>query len=166
MRTFLFAPIIIAFICVSCDKILPGEHVTLAFENNSLDTVYVDGGLLTELDSYRPNNISIGLPKKDCEVPPGTINYDTSPLVGAGICYSYEYVFSRTKTAKTCLVYVVPFYSTEASGKPLYDYRLVCYELTIEDLVSLDFHLYYPPNEKMKNIKMEPPYSYFHSEDK
>lgn len=154
----------VVFICISCNKNLPGEHATLAFENNSSEIVYVSGGILNVgLDDYRSSSISIGLPKEKCEVAPNTINYDTAPIHGSGVAYSYEYVFSRANTAERCIVYVVPFYSTEEinGNKSLYDYKLVCYELTFEDLLSLDFHLYYPPNEKMKNVKMDPLYESF-----
>ncbi len=149
-------------ICVSCSKVDQGEHAYLVFENNSPDTVYVDGGILNvELGDYWSQCTSIGLPKDRCEVAPGSINYETALIYSSGMTYSYEYVFSRAKTAERCLVYVVPFYSTEELGKPLYDYKFVCYELTYEDLVLLDFHLYYPPNEKMKDVKMDPPYETF-----
>lgn len=148
-------------ICISCNKILPGEHSTLAFENNSSDTIYVVGGILNKgIDDYSSKKVSIGLPKKYCEVAPKSINYHTAPIHASGVAYSYENVFTKTKNAKKCLVYVVPFYSTEniAEGKPLYDYKLVCFELSLEDLISLDYHLYYPPNEKMRYVKMYPPY--------
>ena len=32
------------------------------------------------------------------------------------------------------------------------------YDLSLEDLQKLDFTLYYPPTEEMKDIKMYPPY--------
>lgn len=154
-------------IVISCNKTLPGEHTSLAFENNSSNTVYVSKGILNKgLDDYGSKQVHIGLPKVKCEVAPNSINYDTAPIYGSGVSYSYENIFSRTKVAERCLVYVVPFYSTETLGtyEPLYDFKLVCYELTFNDLVSLNFHLYYPPNEKMKHIKMDPPYSSFTDE--
>ncbi len=127
--------------------------------------MYVDGGILDEkLVDYQSKKWSIGIPKKSCEVAPGSINYETCGIAGCGVAYSYECVFVRAKTpSERCLVYVVPFPSTIELGidKPLYNFKLVCYELTFEDLVSLDFHLYYPPNEKMKNVKMDPPYESF-----
>ena len=63
-------------------------------------------------------------------------------------------------------MYVVPFYPDEEHPitQPLYYYKLVCYELTLEDLQALDFHLYDPPNEKMANIPMDPPYKTFVTE--
>ena len=161
---YLLIAVMAVSICISCNKILPGEHATLAFENNSSDTIYVDGGILNKgIDNYSSNTISIGIPKDNCEVAPNSINYNTAPIYSSGVAYSYENVFSKTKTAEKCLVYVVPFYSTENIGdsKPLYEYKLVCYELALEDLITLDYHLYYPPNEKMQHIKMDPPYDYF-----
>ena len=164
MKIHLLIATLLVSVCFSCKKILPGEHASLAFENNSTETVYVVGGILNKgLDDYSSNAVSIGLPKEKCEVAPNSINYDTAPIHGSGVAYSYENVFSKAKTADRCLVYVVPFYSTENIGghKPLYDYKLVCYELTLDDLVLLDYHLYYPPNEKMQNVKMDPPYESF-----
>ena len=156
--------VFVLIIFVSCNKILPGEHTSLSFENNSSEFVYVSSCLLNEeLSSYHGNTISLGYPRESCEVPPSSINHNAAPIYGPGVAYSYEYVFSRNKSAEKCLVYVAPFYSSKEIGsqEPLYNYKLVCYELTFEDLVSLDFHLYYPPNEKMKNVKMEPPYESF-----
>ena len=144
------------------DIILPGEHATLVFENNIMETIYVVGEILNEgIYDYNTKQMSIGLPKEACEIAPNSINYHTAPIHGSGLAYSYEEVFSKMKNAKKCLIYVVPFYSTEDVNKPLFDYKLVCYELTFDDLVSLDFHLYFPPNEKMKNVKMDPPYESF-----
>ena len=140
MKTRIINLLMLAIAFNSCNKILPGEHGYLVFENTGPDKVYVDGGILDEtIVSYRDNCNTIGWPKDICEVAPYSINYNTCPIYASGVAYSYEYVFSRTKTAKTCLVY----------------------ELTYEDLVLLDFHLYYPPNEKMKNVKMDPPYETF-----
>ena len=40
------------------------------------------------------------------------------------------------------------------------DYHLLCrYDFTLEDLESLNWNVYYPPTEEMKNIHMWPPYS-------
>ena len=158
MRIDSLLVITLVLLYVSCSKVGPGEHAYLAFENNGLDTVYVE--------SYFPEDSLFPLPhrfsesKDGCGIAPGTINYKTLAICGCGLCYSYEFVFSKTKTSDRVFVYVVPFYPEEGNypPRPLYDYKLVCYELTFEDLVSLDYHLYYPPNEKMKNIKMEPPY--------
>ena len=45
-------------VCLSCNKILPGEHATLAFENNSSDTIYVVGGILNQgVDDYNSKKI-------------------------------------------------------------------------------------------------------------
>jgi hypothetical protein len=32
------------------------------------------------------------------------------------------------------------------------------YDLSLQDVYDLNYEIYYPPNEKMKNIKMYPPY--------
>lgn len=156
--------VILVSVCISCNKILPGEHATLAFENNSMETIYVVGGILNEgIDDYDTKRMSIGLPKERCEVAPNSINYETAPIYRQGVAYSYENVFSKTKIAEKCLVYIVPYYSTEniEGNRPLYDYKLVCYELTLEDLFQLDYRLCYPPDERMQHIKMDPPFETF-----
>lgn len=164
MKKYVLILASLVFFCSSCNKILPGEHATLVFENNSSDTVYVVGGILNKgVDDYGSKTTSIGLPKEKCEVAPNSINYNTAPIYGSGVAYSYENVFSKTKAADKCLVYVVPFYSTEKVGgnKPLYEYKLVCYELTFTDLLLLDYRLCYPPDERMQHIKMDPPFETF-----
>ena len=164
MHKYLLIVSILVFFCTSCFKNMPGEHGTLAFENNSSDTVYVIGGILnTALADYRTKQRTCACDRKMCEVAPYSINYEIAPIYGSGVAYSYENVFFKTKVAERCLVYVVPFYSIDdkEENKSLYDYKMVCYELTYEDLQSLGFHLYYPPNEKMKDVKMDPPYETF-----
>lgn len=164
MRYCTLIIVILVSVCISCNKILPGEHAALVFENNSSNTIYVDGGILNVgIDEYGSKNTTIGLPKERCEVAPNSINYNIAPIYGSGVAYSYENVFSRTKNADKCLVYVVPFYSTEELGedKPLYEYKLVCYELTFTDLLLLDYRLCYPPDERMQHIKMDPPFETF-----
>ena len=158
MRKVLLLVITLVLIYVSCTKVGPGEHAYLAFENNSSDTVYVDSFFPRDTVFPRPNRFWES--KEECGIAPGVINYKTLSIYSSGMTYSYEYIFSKTKTHEKVFVYVVPFYPQKGDypPKPLYDYKLVCYELTFEDLVSLDYHLYYPPNEQMKNIKMDPPY--------
>lgn len=142
--------------CISCSRIRPGEHATLAFENNSSDTIYVvcvpNDGVYDPSPRVVPTHFS----KQSCEVAPNSINNDVAPLHFSGVAYSYEHYFSNTKNAKL-FVYIVPIYSRDNQ----YDNTLVCYELTREDLISLDYHLYFPPNEKMRHIKMDPPYETF-----
>lgn len=152
---------VLAFVVIfiSCSKVGPGEHGHLAFENNSSDTVYVENFFD---DGHVYMDYHFGVSEEYCGIAPGSVNYETLSIYSSGMCYSYEYVFSKKKTYDKIYVFVVPFYPKESCPpKPLFSYRLVCYELTYEDLLSLDFHLYYPPNEKMKNVKMEPPYETF-----
>ena len=165
MKKLFLLVLFIQIFCISCSKVRPGEHGYLIFENNSSDTIYVENTF-----SIPDIDILLSETPEDCGIAPGEINYNTLPICSSGMCYSYEYVLGK-KRDRSIFVYVVPFYPCREYHEgeeliPIYDYRLICYELTFDDLVSLNFHLYYPPNEMMKNIKMEPPYSYFHSEDK
>lgn len=159
----LFLVLAVQLTCVLCSKVGPGEHGNLAFENNSLNTIYVASLFPENLEGQAPLPRRFNVSEKYCGIAPGEINYETLSLYSSGLCYSYEDVLLKSKSYDRILVYVVPFYPPEDSylPKPLFDYKLVCYELTYDDLVFLDFHLYYPPNEKMKNVKMDPPYESF-----
>lgn len=97
MRYCTLIIVILVSVCISCNKILPGEHAALVFENNSSNTIYVDGGILNVgIDEYSSKNTTIGRPKEQCEVAPNSINYNIAPIYGSGVAYSYENVFYRT----------------------------------------------------------------------
>lgn len=148
--------------CSSCYHIREGEHAEFTFENNSQDTVYVDNWIWIwdSPDMGVRSEYVFHVRKESCGVPPGTIK-SVCVLAFNNRVTSYEYAFTKTKK---CIVYAVPFYErpTNLPKKPLYDYKMVSYELTLDDLIALDFHLAYPPDERMKNVKMDPAYETFH----
>ena len=162
MKThILFFFTLVLFCCGSCSQVGPGEHGFLAFENNSSNTIYVRLASISEIRS--PSLFVMGSPKESCGIAPGSTKEVLTPG-SSGVPYSYEDVLSKPGSKK--YVIVVPFYPDKDHPitQPLYYYKLVCYELTLEDLQALDFHLYYPPNETMANIPMDPPYKTFVTE--
>ena len=140
-------------VMVSCYKQRPSnEHYCLFFENSSDNAIYVadqDAPSMAGRISYPFHR-----PEEFCKVAPGSINEKTIPLV---YNLTYEDLF---KSYEVYHVYVFPeFYDYPVRWE---EHKLVRYDLTLKDLVSLDFHLYYPPNEKMKEVEMDPAYKYFH----
>lgn len=136
---------------VACYRIPPGEHGWLMFENNSDNTVYVTEHVAKNMDALK--SIPFSGSKKSHTVNPHEINNEAIPL-GYNLTYeSYVNYYGRV------LIFVFPeYYDYSVSWER---HKIVSYELSLEDFVSLDFHLYYPPNEKMKNIKMDPPFETF-----
>ena len=117
---------VLAFVVIfiSCSKVGPGEHGHLAFENNSSDTVYVENFFD---DGHVYMDYHFGVSEEYCGIAPGSVNYETLSIYSSGMCYSYEYVFSKKKTYDKIYVFVVPFYPKESCPpKPLFSYRLVC----------------------------------------
>lgn len=141
--------LILLVVCVSCDvafNVPQDEHCYLSCENNSNNTVYLSLFFPDPPKEHCP----FSLPEKCCAVAPRTINDCIIPLSRGD---TYENIFRKYSTI---VVYVFPFY-TEKSIL-LDDNKLVSYILTLEDLVSLNFHLSYPPNKDMKDVRMDPAY--------
>ena len=135
-----------------------GEHASLSFENNSTITIYIadryfNGPYSKHRNEYYPFQLS----ERHCRVDPGTTKNDVDSVAG----YSYEELFTRINYYT---IYVLPrYYDNDNSWM---SDLLVQYDLTLEDLYSLDFHLAYPPDERMKSVKMEPSYEFFINQSK
>jgi len=73
--------------------------------------------------------------------------------------YCYESVFSTYKKPVMIFVYDSQALETTSFIRPYYD-RIVLqrYDITLEDLRKLDWKITYPPDERMKYVKMHPPY--------
>ena len=134
---------------VSCDVLLHNpsdKHYCYSCENTSDNTVY--------LSCFWPNterHYPYGFPEEFHAVAPGTTNNNLEPWP----LRSLEDMFEDT----TLWFYVFPSYVHEAVY--LDEFKLVVYKLTLDDLIALDFKLSYPPDERMKNMEMDPPYSSF-----
>ena len=150
--TLVFNYLIMIIGIVSCNNRPADEHYYLTVENFSKDTVYLADKTWIGGGGEPIKGIVSSKPKKSCMVVPG-INYRILPLRE---WLTFEYMFTLTTTYT---VFVFPeYYNTKID----YDeYKLVRYDLTFRDLQSLDYHVYYPPNEKMSGVKMDPPYESF-----
>ncbi len=142
--------VLLEYAFVSCDILLhkdPNEHYYFACTNTSDNTIYID--------TFGPD-VSIhylfGYPIEFHRVDSRTTNNSLCP----GGWLSYE---SYLKEYNVICVYVFPSYTDEAVV--LNDFKLVCYKLTLDDFIALDFRLSYPPDERMKNMQMSPPYEIF-----
>lgn len=152
-RIFFF--ILLAWICVSCDIMFTpaNEHLDLACENNSNKTVYL--AMYINPPSYRHRPFAF--PEEHCAVEPGTTNYRIS------ILRSGDSLEQRYKANEFLCFYVFPSYTHEAVY--LDEFKLVSYKLSLDDMIALDFKLSYPPDERMKDMEMDPPYTTFLQKD-
>ena len=157
MKKRLLLFVVFVSLCLSCDRRPQDEHYYLVFENNSSYTVYVadhywiwqDQADQVDLERSQPFH----LPVEFHEIPAFSVNDYTIPLT---YWLTYEYMFTKTNQY---LVYVFPkMYDDAISWE---EKKLVKYILTLDDLKSLNFHLSYPPDERMKGIEMVPAYSSF-----
>ena len=151
------------FTCFCCNPIPDTEHTHLSFENNSdydiaLEREYGhEGGdpYYSQSDGSYPFSDYGSNGAAHC-VDSKTTNYNVMPLRR----YSFERLFNNIDSY---IVYVFPKRYTreewEAIGKPKWDdVKLVSYELTLNNLIELDSHLSFPPDERMKKVKMDPEY--------
>jgi len=89
------------------------------------------------------------LPKVKCG-----INYDAKQEKG----YSYNFEYQNNDT----LCFFI--WNTDMVSKYEWDdfrdsYNILCrYDLSKQDIETLQFRISYPPTERMKNVKMYPPY--------
>ena len=147
---FIFLMMLVAM--ASCNKRHADDHYYLIVENASEDTVYLADKIWMGGGGEPIKGIVSSRPKESCMVVPG-INDCILPLRE---WLTYEYMFTKTTTYT---VFVFPeYYNSKIEYN---EYKMVRYDLTLKDLQTLDFHLYYPPNDKMSGIKMDPPYSSF-----
>lgn len=160
--SFKYTYILGLVLCVAACSFRPkGEHWIIYFENNSQDTVLVFdycwrwSKLMPEPDIR--SSRGFGVPKENRLVIPETIK---GLYLLDDPDETYEQLFTVTDSF---IFYILP---ENYDGWQYHcDAKIVSYDLTLEDLVSLDFHLYYPPNEKMSGVKMDPPYETFVTND-
>lgn len=109
------------------------------------------------------HNLS-GLPRSRYQVAPQMTRTDLFILREASPFVKKETFERLLESAEDYYyIYVLP---NDYDGVSYHsDVKIVSYDLTLEDLESLDFHLYYPPNERMSGVKMDPPYETFVTKD-
>ena len=154
---------LIIIFCVLLFQACPMDHGTifLSLENNSNDTlaVYIaDGSLTAYPDTLLPNNhndVRLG------GVPKGNMTFDI---------YSYKSGGSQEKFVKknTISIFILDCNNAMNVKGLNWDYIwqemnygkrfLWRYDLSFNDIERLNFLLSYPPDERMKDMKMWPPY--------
>ena len=158
---------LLLFLVLSCDKRPRNEHYYIYFKNTSNEVVYV--GDWYWIWEQKPNYTDsiyhpMSPPEEFRAVAPNTTS---SRALELRYWLTYEYIFTRTDKY---YVYVFTEYFHAADHQDLSlddlislrnELTLVHYELSLDDLVALDFKLSYPPDERMSNITMEPPYESF-----
>ena len=152
MRRLLIFIVLIS--AVSCDVIFhrdPNGHYYFACTNTSDNTVYID-----EFSPDVSIHYLFGYPEEFHRVDPGITNNRLCPSGRR----TYE---SYLRDKDILYIYVFPSYTDEAVV--LDDFKLVCYKLTLDDFIALDFRLSYPPDERMKDMEMDPPYNSFYMEE-
>jgi hypothetical protein len=137
------------FCIISCEKC---EYPLIKFENSSEKPIYIT------YDVYYPDTLSVRLGislGKDFKVEPNSYNTTAFNAAPKG----WETLFKRI-SSDTLMIYVFDAVKTDDPNDhtPMKDRILRRYDLSIEDLQRMDWILYYPPTEAMKDIKMWPPY--------
>ena len=157
----------------SCDMEFPGpeRHYDIPFKNNSNSSIYIVWKPL-----YYNNNQPLDTliyysndPTQDC---PNTTHKAEPGEENTRALHSYfdpwEKKFHSTYYGFDTLVVVV----YNADTLETYGWKLVCnnyiqkYDLTLEDLQSVNFKLSFPPTKEMKHIHMWPPYGTYDNNGK
>ena len=158
MRYCLLLCVCLGCICLSCNKRPANEHYYLSFKNTSSDTVYITNHYwLYDNDRPVPGFSRVHpfrLGPDDHAVPPGATKKEVDRLQ---YWLTYEYIFTKTDVFK---VYVLPVYVAPGEDDGTW-IPLVRYDLSLDDMVSLNYYLSYPPDERMKGVKMDPSYESF-----
>jgi hypothetical protein len=134
---------------VSCEH--NEQHIRIKFANKSGNSIYI------VYDTYYPDTLSPRLgvvPTKIYKAEPNETNSD------ALWCpKGWEKAFGRI-SSDTLMVFVFDAVKTDDPNDhtPMRDRILRRYDLSIDDLQRMDWVLYYPPTEDMRDIKMWPPY--------
>lgn len=156
------------FLVLACDKRDPKEHWVIYFTNNSDDTVMVFNYYWSTYsdntyEDPKKSDHRLRGPRNRYQVAPQMTRTDLFILREASPFIKKE-TFERLFERIECYyIYVLP---NDYDGVSYHsDARIVCYGLTLDDLINLDFHLYYPPDEKMRGIYMDPPYETFISDN-
>lgn len=158
MKRVVIHSLLICCIFSSCVKQPHDGHLYLSFTNTSNNIVYVTDYYWIWSDIMNDPGFRIDHPFHLSEEAHSVVSKTTRKLNIIAYYLTYEKIFTYTDKYT---VYVFSRYLDPGDNKNFKECILVRYELTLEDLVSLDFHLYYPPNEKMKYVKMNPPYETF-----
>lgn len=151
MRSFFL--LFFIFAVVGCEH-NPDHHFQIMFHNNSHQDIWVHG-LRPEQGSVVPDTVSREGHWEDLyKIEKG--NSSMSPLTLSHWKLDYEYVFQQgsyySVFIRTCSIF------THEHWYPEDWYELARYDLTLNDLITLNWEISYPPDERMKSIRMWPPF--------
>ena len=145
-------------LCSECD--MDREYNIYMINDSQYDIISVTNPLLIDrgqtYTSYPDTTLSLnraflGIPQ----------NKGKERYAFGGIDLSWEYIYKNIIINDTMSVFIFDSEILEnIEWKEIRDNYMILkrYDLSLEDLQKLDFTLYYPPTEAMKDIKMYPPY--------
>jgi hypothetical protein len=151
------AVIIFSFLFVACNpyKFEAGRHSYLMFENNSNLDIAVDRNSLL-FSMYETSNILKSI--IDANTVDMVVYANSTKRVLAGRGQPYEHKWFEKYD--TLIIYVLDYKKILNTNPNIdtIDVLLQRYDLTLDDLNKINWTLSYPPDERMKDIKMYPPY--------
>ena len=161
-RLFFLTPFILCILLNSCCEHKDSEncHYSIALSNNSDKILYAKYDSTGYPDSTNHFHGPSPLNRKECEIGAYEQNNKDALCVSrptSSGCFELAFK-SRIKTVMI-FIYDSDSLKTISFINSNYD-RLVLqrYDITLEDLQKLDWKITYPPDERMKNVKMYPPY--------
>ncbi|OJU51547.1 MAG: hypothetical protein BGN96_07925 [Bacteroidales bacterium 45-6] len=138
---------------VACES---GGHHEISFVNNSDRDIYVDWSDVYP-DTTRAQWYLMVLNAESYKI----LSHNTSTKALSVDKDSWENTFRQGIPSDTVMVFIYDANLLEAhqghSGR-LYDFVIQRYDLSFQDIESLNWTLTYPPSSKMSKMKMYPPY--------
>jgi hypothetical protein len=152
----ILTPFFLCFTCVEHE----GEncHYSIVFVNNADKTLYVNRLTDTILSKYANNPYN-----NLCKTLPHEVNETGLNNVSNGVFYCWESSFNDINEipSDTLMVYIFDeeVLKNNSWGVVVENYMILQrYDLSLPDLQKLNWHVFYPPTEEMKNMKMYPKY--------
>ena len=153
-----FYSLLFFFVLVGCEH-NPAHHFGILIHNNSHQDIWVNGQR-SEEGSFVPDTINYSERWDDLhKIEKG--NSSMSPLTFSHRKLDYEYIFQKSSFfsvfIRTCSTF------THEHWYPEDGYELARYDLTMNELITLNWEISYPPDERMKFIRMWPPFDSYQS---
>lgn len=128
------------------------HHTTIHVLNQSDSTVYIFDDVISQGMLNHLSFSTIMHQGEGVKAFPNEWNSSAMRLYGS----YYEYAFN--KQYDSLWVYFLDAYTLEVESNFTNDAVRGCYVLSLNDLMSLNWKIVYPPTEEMKNVKMIPSY--------
>ena len=152
--------LLLIFLCAKCTNSIHGDYRLHISNNSDYNIIPITNPLLVKLgqpyDTYYPDTLLsdkrhfFGIPISKGE------------KTGLGdIGLPWDSIYKNIMVNDTMSVFIFDAKVLDTySWEEIRDNYMILkrYDLSLEDLQKLDFTLYYPPTEAMKDIKMYPPY--------